>query len=194
MQAGWVSDEASAECWIAGLLRATICRLDVPIFGQLLRIWETSADPVPQAQALSAWLLANRETFELRSADQGMGSALARVLETLGVQEASPWKRGPTTTYAAMLALGCAKFNIPALDGATTLAWSWAENQVSAAIKLVPLGQNAGQRLLYKLGEQLATQCRDGLAIAPEAIGGAALGLAIASSCHETQHTRLFRS
>ena len=194
VQVGWICDEASAERWISGLLHATIGRLDIPMFGRLLNAWHTEADACEEATTLSAWLLANRETLELRTADHGMGCALARVLESLGVHEAAAWRHNHATTYAAMLALGCARFHISPQDGATALAWSWAENQVTAAIKLVPLGQSAGQRLLFKLGDDLPSICAEGLARDPETIGGAAYGLAIASSRHETQHTRLFRS
>jgi urease accessory protein len=68
------------------------------------------------------------------------------------------------------------------------------EHQVSAAVKLVPLGQTAGQRLLGSLGEQIPAAVTAGMALADDEIGAAAPGLAIASAQHETQYSRLFRS
>lgn len=194
VHAGWVSDGKEVEQWLQGLLDGAIGRLDVPMFGRLLMCWESPHCSEDRAVELSQWLLANRETSELRLADRRMGGALARVLVGLGFEEAEIWKHAPYTTYVAMLAFACARFSIPALEGATALAWSWLDNQVAAAVKLVPLGQTEGQRVLFRLGGTLGSVCEKGLALPPEQIGGAAFGLALASASHETQHTRLFRS
>ena len=190
--AGWVHDEDSAGAWILGLLRHGFGRLDVPLFGQLHTAWDEGREE--RAASRSRWLLANRETAELRRADRSLGQALARVLDGLGVAGAGSWRKAPHCTFAAMFALASARWGIRRLDGAIALAWSWAENQVGAAIKLVPLGQSSGQRLLHQTGALLPDLCEAGLGLGDDAIGAAAPGLALASCAHETQHTRLFRS
>ena len=65
--------------------------------------------------------------------------------------------------------------------------WAWLENQVMAAVKAVPLGQTAGQRMLLALGAKLHD-------VNEEEPGNFAPGLAMLSSFHETQYSRLFRS
>ena len=72
--------------------------------------------------------------------------------------------------------------------------WSWSENQVLAAIKLVPLGQSAGQRLLHALAGAIPAIVSDAATITDAAIGVGVLGPTMASVLHETQYTRLFRS
>ena len=63
-----------------------------------------------------------------------------------------------------------------------------------AAVKLVPLGQAAGQRVLHKLTTRLPALVTQALATGDEALGASATTLAIASACHESQYTRLYRS
>jgi urease accessory protein len=73
-------------------------------------------------------------------------------------------------------------------------AWSWLENLVLAGVKLVPLGQSDGQRLLLRLAEALPAAVDQGLTVPERDIGASLPALALASSLHETQYSRLFRS
>ena len=73
-------------------------------------------------------------------------------------------------------------------------AWSWLENMVTVAVKLVPLGQSDGQQVLYQLSASLDQVVADAQACADEHIGAFTPAAAIASSLHETQYCRLFRS
>jgi urease accessory protein len=72
--------------------------------------------------------------------------------------------------------------------------WAWLENQVMAAVKAVPLGQSAGQRLLATLGARIPSLAAQAIDLPETAWSNFTPGLAIASSRHETQYTRLFRS
>jgi urease accessory protein len=72
--------------------------------------------------------------------------------------------------------------------------WSWAENQVMAALKAVPLGQAAGQRLLAELGLQIPVVAENAQSLPEEAWSNFAPAFAICSARHETQYSRLFRS
>ena len=135
-------------------------------------------------------LEARRETAELRFEDLAMGSALAQLLSNLGAQSRSAAcrSRAPSPSRPSNWA-------IPVDDACAGYAWAWCEAQVAAAVKLVPLGHTAGQRMLLALGARdpggrraSLTACRD------DEIGASLPGLAIASALHETQYTRLFRS
>jgi urease accessory protein len=72
--------------------------------------------------------------------------------------------------------------------------WMWCENQVAAAVKLVPLGQTAGQKMLLALADVIPAAVETGLQLNDDAIGMSAPGLGIASALHESQYSRLFRS
>src|SRR5690606_3111372 len=134
-------------------------------------------------------LLAMRDTAELRFADRSMGDALARLLAGLGVRiPEGPWP------FAGAFAFAAAAWGVPGGAAALGDAWSWCESQVAAAIKLVPLGHTAGQRVM--LGRAAAIRAAVALALSLDdgEIGFGMPGLAIASARHETQYTRLFRS
>ena len=90
--------------------------------------------------------------------------------------------------------LAAARWDIPWRAAASGYLWAWAENQVAAAIKLVPLGQSAGQRMLTRAIEEIPRALTAGAELAEENIGYFAPGVALASALHETQYTRLFRS
>ena len=196
VESGRIADEADTAAWIGGLLEHAFARLDLPLFGGLHRAFEGGDRAA--AVALSARLVASRETAELRAADRHLGQALARLLADLGVEAAAGWVRRPERTHAALVALGCVHFRVDAPSGACALAFGWAENLVGAALKLVPLGQTAGQRVLLGIGARIPGVCAAALALDPARdageIGAAATGLALASCAHETQATRLFRS
>lgn len=192
MERGWVRDEASAGDWILGLLNHSLRRLDLPIFARLYRAWRDS-DP----DAVRHWnirLFASREAAELQREDQHLGAALARLLADLGLDEAAPWRTAPRVCFATLFSLAAARWAIPLAEAASGYAWTWVENQVAAATRLIPLGQTASQRLLIAAGPAIVAAVTAALALPDEDIGAAAPGLALASALHETQYSRLFRS
>jgi urease accessory protein len=189
---GWVTDEAEATAWLLGLLESSFGTLDLPVLARLVRAWRAS-DRLAVAR-WSAWLSACRPTRELRAEDRQLGAALARVLETLGIEAARPWTTHLHVTHAAMFALGAAHFEVPLVAALAGHAFSWAEAITSAAVRLVPLGQNAGQRMLAAAGRKIPAVVERALALPDDELGAAAPGQAIASARHETLYSRLFRS
>jgi urease accessory protein len=189
---GWVGDEAQAAEWLLGLLGSSFATLDLPVLARLIAAWR-AGDPRAVAR-WSTWLLACRPTQETRAEDRQLGAALARVLEAIGIEDAVTWNTRSQVTHAAMFALAAARFEIPLPDALAGYAFSWAEAVTSAAVRLVPLGQNAGQRLLMAAGEAVRDAVPRALALADDELGAAAPGQALASARHETLYSRLFRS
>ena len=141
----------------------------------------------------SRFLQASRESLELSAEDLRLGAALARLLGDLGVV----WPDGMGSSRSGLVpvyALAVLRWNIPLQVAAVGYLWMFAENQVTAASKLMPLGQTAGQRILLQLAAPIEAAVTIGLALPDEEIGFATPGLALASALHETQYTRLFRS
>jgi urease accessory protein len=189
VEAGWVKDEISALEWITGVARLAVGTLDLPVLLRLHRA--CSADDDEGQRRWSQFLLAARETEELRAEDRHMGSALARILREFGAASAIPKDQA---TYAAMFAVACVHWNISENEAVQAYAWTWAENQVLAAVKLVPLGQSAGQRTLHSLVPLLEEIAMQALGIEEEDIGACAILQGLASARHESQYTRLFKS
>lgn len=193
VEEGWVSDEASLQDWIEGVMRNAQCRLDLPCLLRCHRAWQDN-----DLAAFQRWnhhLLASRESFELHQEDIHTGAALIKLLTQLTPDDTRiAGLRGQAIALAAAFAVATAHRQIDAADAALGYLWSWTENQVAAAIKLVPLGQTAGQRVLQQLKSIIPEAQTMGLSCPDDAIGAALPALAIASARHETQYSRLFRS
>jgi urease accessory protein len=192
VEQGWVNDERSAADWISGVLGQGPAQLDVPVLVRLYRAW--ASDDLAQVHHWSRTLDAARESGELQAEARQLGESLAVLLTQLGIDAAQPWKEIEYAGFPTLFALAAFHFRVPLPETALGFLWAWCENQVAAAIKLVPLGQAAGQRILSALIEQLPAAAEHGLALTDDEIGVLAPHLAIGSARHETQYTRLFRS
>ena len=191
-ESGWVRDEASALSWITGLARSSIGTLDVPVLQRLHAAW--SSDDIEAVNRWSRFLIASRETSELRAEDRHLGRSLAKVLADLGIASAREWITRPDATFATLFSLACRQWHVDLVSCCCGYVWAWAENQVLAAVKAVPLGQSAGQRMLDSLIAEIPAIVADAATIDDTQIGSAAPMHLIASAAHETQYTRLFRS
>ena len=126
-----------------------------------------------------------------------MGASLVRLASDLGVlDDVALRMAGDTTpvTLPAAFALAATALSISAEAALTGYVASWLENQVLAAIKVLPMGQVAGQRLLHALGARIPQVVARAKIQADDDIASFAPGLALASAFHETQYSRLFRS
>ena len=195
VEAAWVRDERTALEWIAGLAKNALGTLDLPVLARLHTAW--LSDDRATVHRWNAFLLASRETEELRAEDRHTGNALRKILTELNVldhpgrdESAEPVRFG----YAAMFTLACARWTVPVVETLQAYAWAWAENQVLAAIKLVPLGQTAGQRILHTLIPRLIEVSNKALSLDDNSLGVCAVMHGMASARHELQYTRLFRS
>lgn len=189
---GWVTGEAEARGWLLGLLESSFATLDLPVLARLMNAWR-DGDGLAVTR-WSRWLLACRPTRELRAEDRQLGASLARVLDSLGVAEAAAWTRRADVTHAAMFALAAVRFEVPPGAALAGHAFAWAEAITAAAVRLVPLGQSAGQRILAAAGAAIPAIAARALTLPDEELGAAAPGQAIASATHEGLYSRLFRS
>ena len=192
IEVGWVRDESAARDWILGLMRHGVGTLDIPLLAGMHDAW--AVGDASAARELSARLIASRETQELREEDRHLGRSLARVLYGIGLVEAESWQRSDDATLAAMFSMAAVHSAVPRGATCAGYLWAWCENQAIAAVKLLPLGQSAGQRVLEMLRLEIPSICDAALDLNESAIGSATPGLCIASCHHETQYTRLFRS
>jgi len=189
---GWVSTEAETQHWISGLLRHNLARVDLPVLFRLCAALSRGDEAA--LHHWSGFLAACRESRELRAEDQHLGQALARLLTDLGIESAGAWRRATTASFAVSFALAAVAWRIPAHATASGYAFAWLENQVACAIKLVPLGQTAGQRVLSAVQQVIPAVIDEAQRLDDEEIGFSAPAFAIGSAWHETEYTRLFQS
>ena len=195
VETGTVENEAGALRWIGDQLEWNIGRYEAPLLLRLLNAWADCDHAY--ALELDVHYLATRETSELRAETLQMGYSMKRLLHELGDfppslltaldAEAQP-------SFALVWSCAAAAWQIPLKDALTAWLWGWAENQTMAALKAVPLGQAAGQRLLQEVGRRLPAVVERAVALAEPDYSNFAPGFAIACCKHETQYTRLFRS
>lgn len=189
---GWVRDRSGLKQWLADLVRHNLACVDIPVLGRMY-----AACREENEEALAEWcdrLLALRESHELRMEEKNRGRALATLIESVEVPLSAVERRLVSSCQLAGFALAAARWHVPLSEAASGYAWSWLENQVIAGIKLIPLGQTQGHQILAELDDPIADAVEEGLQLEEQAVGASNPALAIASSRHETQYTRLYRS
>lgn len=195
IESGDVNDLATAKQWIGDALHIYQGSFELPVLQRLYQAWQ-----VDDMQAVNTWdafFQSGRDTSESLAETRQMGYSLCRLLNDLDDLPADFMAKinalnEPSfpTIYAGVAAI----WKIPLPDMLQAYAWSWVENQASAAMKTVPLGQVAGQKILLSLGQQLPDLVNQALALDDDEMSNFAPGLTIAGCQHETQYSRLFRS
>ena len=192
---GMVVDAASAERWIGDVLEFSLATYEAPILWRLC-----SALSNGDHDAFLNWnaiFKAGRETAELRAETLQMGGALKKLLAELSFCDdgaLAVLARSDALTFPAAFAYAAHHMKVDAKAALVGYLWGWLENQVMAVLKAAPVGQTAGQKMLAKLGARLPAIAETATQLADEDLSNFALGLAIASSRHEIQYSRLFRS
>jgi urease accessory protein len=195
VEAGTVKDFRTAQRWIGDALLLTMARSEGPVWLRLLQGW--CDDDLPAILHWNDFFLASREGAELRAETLQMGRAMRTLIQRANEFPTTICERldaidepaYPTAFTAAICA-----WRIAPRAALTAYLWSWAENQAVAAMKLVPLGQTDGQRLLAALMDDISATLDGIFARGNDDIGTLAHGFAIASAQHESQYSRLFRS
>ena len=192
---GLVRDEASAAAWLSNQMALGPARADLPVLAHAHEAW-TRRD-LARITALNQFVTLTRETRELRLQTEQMGRSL---VEWLRNQDASDERLAhlatlaPSPTWPVAFGLATARSGASAAQALQCCLFGWAENLVQAALKAVPLGQLAGQRILQALLARMPALVAQALALPIEDVQSFAPMLAIASAQHETQYSRLFRS
>jgi len=196
VEAGAVTDEATATTWLLDQLHLTLARADLPALAGAAAAW--SQNDETEVESVNRWLLHTRESAEFRLQAEQMGRSLTewlkngphaqdpRIATLAALQPAPLWP----TAFALATTLAGAN----AEDTLLAFAWGWAENMAQAAMKAVPLGQAAAQRMLVALSQAIPAVVQAALALPAAEREAFTPMLAILSARHETQYSRLFRS
>lgn len=191
VEQGWVQDEDQLQEWLKGLLETTLLYLDLPLLIRFIKAWSINDE-----KAIAKWneyLIASRETSELRLEESNRARAFARVLISLE-PDAKEVNKHLVMSQHACFSYACFRWKINIEQACDGFLWSWLENQTLSAVKIIPLGQTAGQKVVFKLAELFPQIIKQAMTITDNDLGASSLSQAITSSRHETQYTRLFRS
>ncbi len=197
VNAALVGNEAQAADWIDQQLQLSQARGDMAVLAQAMQAWQR--DERARIVALNAWVLQTRESSELRLQTEQMGRSLVAWLQNRYTDDAQAlalvhWLAAEDASYPLAFALAAHLAGAGARDALLAYAFGWAENMVQAAIKSVPLGQSAGQRILARLAQAILGAADYALALGDDQRQAFSPMLAILSARHEHQYSRLFRS
>ena len=195
-----VEDESTAAQWLVDQLHLSQSRSDMAVLAQAIPAWR--AHDMERVQSLNEWVLMTRESSELRLQSEQMGQSLtvwlrnqhSRTPENAAQVEVLALLANRTPTYPVAYALAAALTLAPLRECLLAYAFGWAENMTQAAIKAVPLGQSAGQRILARLAAEIPMAVEHALELPDEGRTAFSPMLAILSARHESQYTRIFRS
>lgn len=195
VEQAWVKNSATTASWISINLHESIAPTDLAILKRLFEALESS--DIKSFQYWDQHLIACRESSELRMADVAMGKALIRLLVNLDNIDLTAYEEicsQNEISFVSAFALACYLWQIDLVSAQGGYCWTYIDNQVAAATKIVPLGQTQAQNILFELSEEVDSAVEQANQIEDENIGSSLPRLAMASAWHETQYTRLFRS
>ncbi len=198
VEAGLATSEAATADWLCDQLHLSLARSDLALASKAFGAW--SRHDLAHIEALNAWVTTTRESSELRQQTEQMGRSLTEWLKNQSGPDAQDPRLQalaalkPAPTWPVAFALAAAQTGAPLREALLALAFGWAENMVQAALKSVPLGQSAGQRILSRLTREIPDAVARAMQLAESERQAFTPMLAILSARHETQYSRLFRS
>ncbi len=195
IECGDVKDEQTAKVWISDVLQIYQANFELPVMYRLYQAW--SVNDMQAVDEWDAFYQAGRDTSEALAETRQMGYSLCRLLNDLDelpeaflAQVNQLNQPAFSTIYAGVAQV----WQMPVSVVLHGYAWGWLENQVSAAMKTVPLGQVAGQKILSALGQDLSNIVQQAMELNEAEISNFNPLLTIAGCQHEMQYSRLFRS
>lgn len=195
IESGWIKNAKETHDWVSITLTQAIAPTDIAVMKRLFRALQMN-----DFDSFLKWnqlLVACRESNEFRLADLAMGKALVRLLTLLDAIDTEQYQlilSQKNISFVSAFTVAAYLFQLTLHDTQSGYCWTYIDNQIAAATKLVPLGQTQSQNLLFELTEYVENAIGIANKIADEEVGASLPHLAMASAWHETQYTRLFRS
>ncbi len=200
-----ITDENGLESWLMQEIRQGSIRIEAAIMLRAYRCF--MGNKLTDLTDWNQWLSAARETSELRKQSWQMGNSLMKLLlELEGIQKPSSTQSdifkletcaaiiGKPCNYAIAFGLGAGYWQIEPKNALLGYLHSWATNLINAGVKLIPMGQTHGQKLLLRLHPEITKASEEIYLLEDDDLVSCSWGLGLASMQHETQYTRLFRS
>lgn len=192
VEQGWVQGRKSLKGWLEDVLATSLGRVDVPLIQHMYAA--VQQDDSQTLEHLIDLLLACRETSEMQQEEKNRGRAMTTLLVNMGLIQDDRLRKIVVRSQLAGYSLAACRWKIPLEEAVMGYLWSWLENQVLAGVKIIPLGQTDGQLLLTEITDLLPQTIEEGFQVRLEEVGASSPALALASSLHETQYCRIYRS
>ncbi|MCP9835365.1 MULTISPECIES: urease accessory protein UreF [unclassified Cyanobium] len=197
VQTGQLRDAASVRRWLEAELDRGALTIEAASLGRLmdaLARWREAPDGPAWQELLEldGWLLAQREAAEVRAQQRQMGRSLLQLLADLGLP--LPHGRTPRLAWPAAWAWAGLALEIAPQEVVEAYLYGWIATQLSAAVRLVPLGPTESQRLQLALAAAIASRAGELVDADPETLWNGGVGAGLAQLGHGELYSRLFRS
>ncbi|WP_262690840.1 urease accessory protein UreF [Kordiimonas aestuarii] len=191
VEAGWVTDRASTQGWVGDIVSHGGGFSDAVL---LAAAYEAGGNELSEVAELA---LAFAPTAELALESKMQGNAFLEMTSKAWPQAGlerliSVW--GGPYPYPVVVGVAARGAGIALLQVLEAYLHAFAANLVSAAVRLIPLGQTDGQLIMAALESVVAAAALEAVATPPDDLATTAFMADVASMKHETQYTRLFRS
>ena len=195
VQAGALTDAPGLEQWLTSELQRGAVRLEAAALPELvrhLRGWVQDHDIAARDRLLhlDGWLLATREAAEMRAQQRQMGGSLMALLSEMD----HPLPESVPLAWPAAWAWAALSLQVSELEMLEGYLYGWVANQLSAAVRLLPLGPTQAQVLQQRLLPLLEVQARELVGRDPRLLWSAGVGASLAQLAHAELYSRLFRS
>ena len=195
IQAGSIADEQAVQAWLEAELERGAVRLEAAALRPLaeaLVAWSSHADAAAKARLvdLDGWLLATREAAELRAQQRQMGMSLLQLMSDMGQN----LPESVHLSWPAAWAWAAVGLSLPAGDMVEGYLYGWVANQLSASVRLLPLGPSRAQVVQQRLLPLIAHQAQQLQVADPKQLWSSGVGAGMAQLAHAELYSRLFRS
>jgi urease accessory protein len=194
VERGLLAEAAAVEGWIAGIIGHGAGWIDAVLFLAAHRA-VAEPDAEPDLVSVAELAAAMRATAETATESRSQGQAfLAAIRAAWPNPVFARCALGPAPSYAVAVAAATAAAGIDAEPALAAYLQALAATLVSAAVRLVPLGQTDGQRILAGLAARIPAIVVRARCASLDDLGSSTPLVEWTSMQHETQYTRLFRS
>lgn len=192
VEAGWVTDSETFRQWLQEQTHGVMVQQELPLLRLLYKAFQNRDEAL--TTELCSTVIALRETAELRDEERQRGRAMLALTSQLNSEISALDNSDQSTCQLGVFAQYCACENIPLDLAFQGYVYSWLESHTMAAVKLIPLGQTTGQKILYLLSADIESVVQSAKTVEAADIGYTNPAQIFASCQHETQYSRLFRS
>jgi urease accessory protein len=192
VEEGEITDAATLLAWVDDLLRHGAGWSDSVFLAHAHRA--AAAGDAETLAAIAEEAAAFSPSLERQTEALGQGAAFARALAAAWPELARVLPDERRLPYAVAVGAACGAAGVPLGASLVGHLQAFAGLLVSAAVRLVPLGQSDGLRVLAAVEPRVQALAREAAAAPLTAAGGASFRADVASMLHETQYTRLFRT
>ncbi len=191
-----VSTESEVFDWLEGELKRGQLRIEaasLSVVMDCLDKWRI--DQTSQAEKKvydwDAWLLASRDSLEVRSQQRQMGMSLFQLLADLGFQLPNNQKN---LSWPIAWSWAGLSWSLPKSQLVQGYLYSWVANQLSSVLRLLPFGPNKIQNIQFQLMPLISSQADVLVNQDPHQLWTGDIGSTMAQQSHKELYSRLFRS